>query len=206
MEGIGMEIPKKYKIKNRIWLEPEIYYSEAWQSIKKSASLINTLLRCFQKRKWERTKVRGKKDIIYTNDGFTFPYAEAEALNIAKNTQHWKNLRKLIEIGFLDVVHQGGWYRKHEKTNDFSVYKYSERWRKYNTPEFEKVEMPRVLPKHFYIRENIKRQKSKVTSLERRHHLHRSEDESAILENGRLHANEDDKTVIKGRQSLTITV
>jgi len=201
-----MEIPKKYKIKNRIWFEPEMFYSEAWQSMKKSASLINTLLRCFQKRKWERTKNRGKKDIIYTNNGFIFPYAEAEALNITKNTQHWKNLRKLVEIGFLDPVYQGGWYRKHEKTNDYSVYKLSERWCKYNTPEFEKVEMPKVLPKHFYIRENMARQKSKVTSLERRRHLHRSEDESAILENGRLHANEDDKTVIKGRQSLTITV
>jgi hypothetical protein len=161
-----MEISNKYKIKNKIWIEPEMFYSEAYQNIKRSASIINTLLRCLQKRKWEKTKVRGKKQIIYTDDGFIFPYAEAEALNIAKNTQHWKNIKKLIEVGFLDVVHQGGWYRKHERTSDFSVYKYSERWRKYGTPEFETVEIPRVLPKHFHIRENIKRQKLKVTSLE----------------------------------------
>jgi hypothetical protein len=198
-----MEIPKEYRIKNQIWFDPEMFYSEAWQSMKKSASLINTLLRCFQKRKWEYTKINKKRVRIYTNDGFTFPYAEAKALNIAKNTQHWKNLRKLVEIGFLDPVHQGGWYRKHEKKNDYSVYKFSDRWRKYNTPEFEKVEMPRVLPKHFHIRENIKRQKSKVTSLKRRRDLHRSEDDSAILENNRLHANEDDKAIIKGCQSLT---
>lgn len=199
-----MEIPKEYRIKNQIWFNPEMYYSEAWQSMKKSASLINTLLRCLQKRKWERTKIRGKKQIVYFNDGFTFPYAEAKALNIAKNTQHWKNLRKLVEIGFLDPVHQGGWYRKHEKTNDYSIYKLSDRWSKYNKPEFEKIEMPRVLPKHFHIRENIKRQKSKVTSLKRRRDLHSSEDDRAILDNDRLHGNEDDKTVIKGRQSIVV--
>lgn len=198
-----MEIPKEYRIKNQIWFEPEMYYSKAWQSMGKSASLINTLLRCLQKRKWEYTKINKKKERIYTNDGFIFPYAEAEALNIAKNTQHWKNLRKLVEIGFLDPVHQGGWYRKYEKKNDYSVYKFSDRWRKYNTPEFEKVEIPRVLPKHFHIRENIKRQKSKVTSLQRRRDLHGSEDESTILENNRLYANEDDKAVTKGCQSLT---
>lgn len=200
-----MEIPKEYRIKNQIWFDPEMFYSEAWQSMKKSASLINTLLRCLQKRKWEKTKIRGRKQIIYINDGFTFPYAEAKALNIAQNTQHWKNLRKLVEIGFIDPVHQGGWYRKHEKTYDYSVYKLSDRWRKYNTPEFEKVEMPRVLPKYFHIRENIKRQKSKVTSLKRRRDLHGSEDESTILENNRLHANEDGKAVTKGRQSLAVT-
>lgn len=200
-----MEIPKDYRINNRIWFEPEIYYSEAWQSIKKSASLINTLLRCFQKRKWEYTKINKKKVRIYTNDGFTFPYAEAEALNIAKNTQHWKNLRKLIEIGFLDVVHQGGWYKKHEKAKDYSVYKFSERWRKYNTPEFEKVEMPKVLPKHFHIRENIKRQKTKVTSLKRRRDLHSNEDDRTMTVHIRLHANEDDKAEMKGRQTLAIT-
>jgi len=200
-----MEIPKEYRIKNQIWIDSEMFYSEAWQSIR-SASLINTLLRCLQKRKWEKVKKsHGKRRTIYINDGFTFPYAEAEALNIAKSTQYWKNIRKLIEVGFLDSVHQGGWYRKYEKTKDYSVYKLSDRWRKYNTPEFEKAELPRVLPKHFHIRENIKRQKSKVTSLKRRRDLHSSEDDSAILENNRLHANEDDKAGIKGHQSFVVT-
>jgi len=198
-----MEIPKEYKIRNNIWIDADIYYSEAFRSISKSGSAIVTLMRCLQKRKWEYQKINRKKERIYVNDGFTFPYHEAAGLKIAGTTQHWKNLRKLVEIGFLDPVHQGGWYRKHEKTHDYSVYKLSDRWRKYNTPEFEKVEMPRVLPKHFHIRENIKRQKSKLTSLKRRHDLHGSEDESEIIKNNRLHANEDDKAMIKGRQFLT---
>lgn len=199
-----MEIPKELKIKNQIWIDPEMFYSEAWHALGKSASLINTLLRCLQKRKWDTPKVNRKKVVIYKNDGFRFPYCEAAGLNIAGTTQHWKNLRKLVEVGFLDPVHQGGWYKKHEKTKDYSIYKFSERWRSYGTPDFKEIEMPRVLPKHFHIRENIKRQKAKVTSLKRRRDLHSNEDDKTMIEHIRLHANEDDKAEIKGRQSLAI--
>lgn len=152
-----MDIPNKYKIKNSIWIEPEIFYSEAYQVVSSSASAINTLLRCLQKRKWETRKAGKKRKIIFIDDGFTFPYAEAVGLGISGKTMHWKNLKKLVEVGFLDMVHQGGWYRKHEKTSDYSVYKFSERWRKYGTPEFVKVEKEKVLPEHFHIRANIKR-------------------------------------------------
>lgn len=202
-----MEIPKEYRIKNKIWIDPDMYYSEAWHSIGKSASLINTLLRCLQKRKWEyqKRKSKSKKEIIYINDGFTFPYHEAAGLKIAGTTQHWKNLRKLVDYGFLDPVHQGGWYRKHERAKDYSVYKLSDRWRKYGKPDFERIEMPKVLPKHFHIRENIRRQKTKLTSLKRRHDLHSNEDESAMTKNKRLYANEDGKTATNDRQSFAIT-
>lgn len=110
-----MEIPKEYRIKNQIWIEPNMYYSEAWHALGKSASLINTLLRCLQKRKWEYQKINKKKERIYTNNGFTFPYHEAAGLKIAGTTQHWKNLRKLVEVGFLDPVHQGGCIRNTRK-------------------------------------------------------------------------------------------
>ena len=151
-------------------------------------------MRCLQKRKWEKGR---KKIIIYTDDGFTFPYAEAEALNIAKNTQYWKNLRKLVEVGFLDVVHQGGWYQKHERAKDYSVYKYSERWRKYGTPEFKKIEKPKVLPDSFQIRKNMERQKLKSTSLQRRCQLHKSEDDKQKSTNDRLHNSVGDAAAIK---------
>jgi hypothetical protein len=181
-----------------------MFYSESFHCL--SASAIKTLMRCLQKRKWDKIKVHGKKQIIYTDEGFTFPYAEAVALKIAGVTQYWKNLRKLVEVGFLDVVHRGGWYRKYEKQNDYSVYKISERWRKYGTPEFVKVEMPKVLPKQFHIRENMKRQKLKVTSQKRREELHKSEDDTTIIENDRLHESEVKKQTIKSRQSFTATV
>ncbi len=92
MKTRPMEIPNKYKIKNQIRIEADLFYSEAYHCL--SASAINTLMRCLQKRKWERIRVRGKKQIVYTNEGFIFPYAEAAALGIASDTQYWKNHEK----------------------------------------------------------------------------------------------------------------
>jgi hypothetical protein len=192
-----MEIPRKYKIKNQIWLEADMFYSEAFNCLKTSG--IKTLMRCLQKRKWETGR---KKKAIYTNEGFIFPYAETKALNICGDTQFCENIKKLIEVGFLDVVHQGGWYQKHEKEKDYSVYKLSERWRKYGTPEFEEVEKPKVLQESHYIRKNMERQKLKLTSLERRRQLHKSEGDRPETGNNRLHNSEVDKADNKTPESL----
>jgi len=202
----AMDIPNKYKIKNSIWIEPEMFYSEAFRSISKSGSTIVTLMRCLQKRKWENTKVGGKKVTIYTEDGFVFPYAEAAGLGICKKTQYWKNILKLVEVGFLDMVHQGGWYRKHEKVSDFSVYKFSERWRKFGTPEFVKVEKPKVLPERFHVRANMERQKSKVTSLKRTSHVHDNEHDQAKTDKGRVHNNEQGKQDTGNHQTHAATI
>ena len=199
-----MEIPNKYKIKNRIWIEPDLFYSEAFRSISKSGSAIVTLMRCMQKRKWERTKVGKKKVTVYTEDGFIFPYAEASDLRIAGKTQHWKNIIKLVEVGFLDIVHQGGWYRKHERVSDFSVYKYSERWRNYGTSEFVKVEKQKVLPEHFHIRANMERQNLKVTSLKRTSHFHDNEHDLVKTDNRRVHDNEHGKPAMETCQNLAV--
>ncbi|MGA3279903.1 MAG: hypothetical protein ABSD50_02835 [Smithella sp.] len=196
-----MEKPPKYRIKNAIWIEPEIFYSKAFEAIKRAGSTIVTLMRCLQKRKWEYQKTRRKKQVVYLDDGFIFPYDEAAFLGIG-TTQHWKNIHKLIEVGFLDVIHQGGWYQKHNKEKDYSVYKFSDRWRKYGTPEFEKVEKPKVLPESSYIRKHMERQKSKSTSLQRREQLHESEDDRLKTGNDRLHKSEDDKMNRKKPETL----
>lgn len=192
----------KYKIRNKILIEPDLFYSPAFNQLSKSG--IKTLLRCLQKRKWETTKLRGKKTTVYTNEGFIFPYAEAAFLGIG-TTQHWKNIRHLIEIGFLDLEYQGGWYQKHDRGKDYSRYKLSERWRKYNTPEFIMIEKPKALPDSFRINAHIKRQKLKVTSQKRKCQLHESEGDRHKSANNRLHKSEGDKTAIKSCQCLAIT-
>ena len=196
-----MKDDNKYKIKNQIWIESAMFYSEAFHCLSKSAIL--TLMRCLQKRKWETMKIRGKRKNEYTNDGFTFPYAEAAGLKIAGATQQWKNMSKLVEVGFLDMVHQGGWYQKHEREKDYSVYKLSERWRKYGTPEFVPVQKTKVLLARFHIRENMARQKLKPTSQKRSGQLHKSEDDRDKSYNCRLHESESDKTAMENRQSLS---
>jgi len=191
----------KYKIRNKILIEPDLFYSLAFNQLSKSG--IKTLLRCLQKRKWETTKLRGKKTTVYTNEGFIFPYAEAAFLGIG-TTQHWKNIRQLIEIGFIDMVHQGGWYQKHDREKDYSVYQLSERWRKYNTPEFIKSEKPKTLPDSFHINTHIKGQKLKVTSQKRKCQLHESEGDKHKTANDRLHKSEGDKTTSDSSQSTAI--
>jgi hypothetical protein len=184
---------EKLKINNEIRIKAEIYYSEAFKAITRSGSTIITLMRCLQKRKWKFEGKRKSKKMVYLDEDFIFPYAEAAFLGIG-TTQHWKNIKKLIEVGFLDPVHQGGWYQKHERERDYSVYKLSERWRNYGTPEFEKVEKAKVLPDSFHIREHIARQKLKTTSPKRSGHLHKSEVDRLKTKDDRLHESEGDKT------------
>ena len=194
-----MKDDNKYKIRNQIWIEAEMFYSEAFNSLSKSG--IKTLMRCLQKRKWDEVKVRGKKQKVYRNEGFIFPYREAAFLGIG-TTQHWTNIRKLVEIGFIDLEHQGGWYQKHEKEKDYSRYKLSERWRLYGKPGFITIEKQKALPDSFHIRENMKRKKLKVTSQKRSGQLHGSEDDSALLVNDRLRKREVDKTATESHESL----
>ena len=197
-----MKDDNKFKIRKKILIDPDLFYSQAFNSLSKSG--IKTLMRCLQKRNWEQVKVHGKKQNVYTNEGFIFPYTEAAFLNIG-TTQHWTNIRKLIEVGFIDLIHQGGWYQKHEREKDYSVYQLSERWRLYGKPEFIMIEKPKALPDNFHIKENIKRQKLKVTSLKRSGHLHKCEDDTVKQVNDRLYKTEGEGHITKSRQSFTVT-
>jgi hypothetical protein len=190
---------EKLKINNEIRIKAEIFYSEAFKSLSRSAMV--TLMRCLQKRKWGFKKVHRKKQMIYSDEDFIFPYAEAAFLGIG-TTQYCKNIKKLIEVGFLDLVHQGGWYQKHEHKKDYSVYKLSERWRDYGTNEFVKVEKKKVLPDSFHIREHLARQKLKTTSQKRSRHLHKSEVDRLKTRDDRLHNSEVDKIDNKIPESL----
>ncbi len=98
-------------------------------------------MRCMQKRKWDKVKQRGKKQIIYSNGGFIFPYAEAKFLNIGI-IQFWKNIRNLIDLGFIEVIYQGGWFQKTEKEKDYSVYKFSDRCSRKIYPGWKKMDTP----------------------------------------------------------------
>ncbi|MFZ2418775.1 MAG: hypothetical protein WAW22_09725 [Smithellaceae bacterium] len=189
------------KIKSQVRLDADIIYSKAFKEIMSSGSAITTLMRCYQKRKWDDSRGRKKKP-AYLNEPFIFPYNEMKDLWGIKTTTHWKNMNRLIEVGFLDLDYQGGWYQKNERTKDFSRYKLSERWRKYGTPEFKKVEKEKVLPESFHIRANIARKVLKATSLKRSGHLHNSEDDRLKTGNSRLHDSEVDRTGKKDAQSL----
>jgi hypothetical protein len=100
-------------------------------------------------------------------------------------------MKLLIERGFLDLDHQGGWYQKNNETEkDYNRYRLSNRWKKYDLPEFERVEKAKVLQPEHRIQENIERKKTRLASLPRTGHVHKSEREEVKQPGNRVHKSE----------------
>jgi len=85
----------------------------------------------------------GSKEITITNNGeIIFTYAEAKELGLKSTQTFYRVLRELIEDkGFIDVAESGNWYFR--EPTKFSI---SARWKKYGTPEYEPIVLPRSLP------------------------------------------------------------
>ena len=129
----------KYRLRVDAHVDWEIMESEAFKSL--SATALRVFFRFLQKRKWTPSGKRGNKSRkpVYENTGLSFTYSEAETLGIPTSTFHI-SVKALIEVGLLDIAHQGGIYK-----NDYSRYNISERWRDYGTPSFQAVVKGRVL-------------------------------------------------------------
>ena len=125
----------KSLLKRDIYLPWEVIQSEAFEKL--SAKGIFVLLRFYQKRTW--TRHRRNKRPEFHNNGLVFTYAEAVELGIS-NSQFHVVIKKLVEVGFIDIEHQGGGVAR-----DYSRYKLSERWKAFGTPNFEHVSKSRVL-------------------------------------------------------------
>lgn len=139
-------IPEKNKfILNRYVALP--YEMEGSEAIKKlSASAIRVLLRFLLKRPWSKVGKRTE----YENSGLVFTYPEAASMGI-KNTTFYDAIKRLVEVGLIEVEHQGGVYEK-----DCSKYAISERWREYGTENFKKVSKKRSLRSGMDVRSNMR--------------------------------------------------
>ena len=104
--------------------------------------LIRFHQKAYKKRKDGRK--RGLKDLIVTNNGeIIFTYAEAKELGIKSSQTFYKVIKELVEdLGFIDIAHRGNYYQ-----NEPSKYSISGRWKRYKTDDYEKVKIPRILPK-----------------------------------------------------------
>ena len=133
----------KFQLRRDVYVEWELLESKAFQEL--SATGVRVLLRFLQKRKW--TKMRRR--IIYENGDLVFTYAEATYMRI-KNTTFYESVKRLIEVGFIDLDHQGGCYGQ-----DYSRYSFSERWRNYGSENFQKVEKRRSLQHGLDVRSHM---------------------------------------------------
>jgi len=125
--------------------------SDAFRKL--SATGMFVLLRFLQKRSWTKMKATksSKKRVIYHDYDLTFTYAEANALGISTSQFHVV-IKKLIELGFIDVEHQGGGVGR-----DCSKYALSGRWKDYGAAFFEKVEKPKRIWRGRDVRSNMER-------------------------------------------------
>jgi hypothetical protein len=124
---------KRFTLKRNIYLAWEIMDSDAFKTL--SAKAVQALLRFLQKRAWSGNK----KKIVYHNSGLAFTYAEAAELGISTSQFH-TIIKKLLEVGFIDIEHQGGGLAR-----DYSRYAVSERWRDYGSEKFERIEKNKTL-------------------------------------------------------------
>jgi len=128
----------KWHLNANVYITSKILNSKAFNEL--SGSGIKALLRFMQKRKWKVEKKGRKKVIIYDLHGLVFTYAEARSILNISDRQFLNILNKLVEIGFLDIEHQGGAYG-----HDYSRYALSERWQLYGTSSFKTMEKKRRL-------------------------------------------------------------
>ena len=154
-KGVMKKKPKR-KFKNRSFcmLEPALIESDAFLELSGKAALV-CLIRFHQKayKKRMSKKKRGMKDLVITNNGeIIFTYGEARELGMKSSETFKRVIRELVEDkGFIDVSENGNWYLK--QPTKFAI---SERWKRYGTTAYDKVEIPRLLPKGI----GFKKQKS----------------------------------------------
>lgn len=120
-------INRKKKNKNKIdgnftAIEHSILKSEAWKG-----------LNIYTKWLYFEFKLRFFGD---NRNKIIFPYREA--IKIMTNRTFIKCKDKLIERGLIDIRKRGGFY--HQST----IYGLSERWRKYGTKDFIKIDIKKI--------------------------------------------------------------
>ena len=81
--------------------------------------------------------------ISFNNGEIVFTYTEAKELGIRSSQTFYRVIKELVEEkGFINMTYRGNYYDN--EPNKFGI---SERWKHYGTDRYEKVEIPRILPK-----------------------------------------------------------
>ena len=130
----GSIMSKKKKIKNEFnavppyaQIEEKLAYSEASKGLKAHTKWLYVAFRL-------KYKGNNARDIVFL---------ESEAKKIMSLSTFRADCRKLIERGFIDLIKRGGFY------NQPHIFGLSNRWRKYGTKDFIKIDVNKIFPKIF---------------------------------------------------------
>ena len=131
----------RFKNGRYVKLPPELMDSEIYRGL--SGKHMWVLNRFYQKIKWTPSPKRAARlrlSDIRNNGEIIFSYREAIEYGVTRST-FAKAIKKLVEKGFIDITRQGGHYG-----NMPTHYSISDRWKKYDTPDFKEVKKDRTLP------------------------------------------------------------
>jgi len=70
-------------------------------------------------------------------------FTQKEAKKIMHIETFRADYKKLIELGFIDLIRCGGFYKEKH------IFGLSDRWRKYGTKDFVKIDIDKLFPKIF---------------------------------------------------------
>ena len=107
---------RKPKLPPFVYVLREMIKSEAWKKLRHSS--VRAYIHILSKQKDE------------SGDNIKFTYKEAS--EVMKEETFNNAITQLVEVGFFDMRRSGACFGKK------NVFKKSERWRKYGTPEFRK--------------------------------------------------------------------
>ena len=143
-------------IKWRIMMSHELLHSKAYAALTYGPA-IKVLNWFHEKLRYKSLgkKKRGKNTYVLLNDGkFEFTYREAGFRGLTPQ-QFRRALKDLYELGFIDIEKPGSALK-----GDSTVYKLSDRWMAYNTPDDRRSDLPRsILWRNFGFGSNEKRRK-----------------------------------------------
>jgi hypothetical protein len=108
-------------------IEEKLAYSEASKGLKSHTKWLYVAFRL-------KYKGDNARDITFT---------EKEAKRITDWRTFRADYRKLIERGFIDLIKRGGFYKEKH------IFGLSNRWKKYGTKDFVKVDIDKLFPKIF---------------------------------------------------------
>ena len=125
--------PHKHLSSNGIFLQKASINFLASKRLTKTAVIVFLLFH--KKRKLKNMGRNGKERWVIINNGeIVFPYFEAKKQHGIPASTFSKAIDQLIEFGLIDINHQGG-----RMVKDMTTYFISDRWKKFGTPDFEKI-------------------------------------------------------------------
>jgi hypothetical protein len=129
---------RKKKANGPLYFERKFLRSKAFRSLNGTAK--DVLFEFHMRKTMKRLNGQsGREDswTITNNGEIVFSYNKAEEIGFSRST-FMRAIDKLVAVGFIDISCSGG-----GMIGDCSLYAISERWRKFDTDEFEKKQRPK---------------------------------------------------------------